>query len=64
MALQYVSTAGLTVQGQNLTLVLDLVLMGKDRVEVTGTFSNLAQPFDQELEKTLISKLGAKLEAS
>ena len=54
----------MTVQGQSLTLVLDVVLMGKNHAEVTGTFSNLAQPFDQALEKTLIDKLGAKLNAS
>jgi len=57
-------SAGITVQGQSLQLVLDVVLMGKNHAEVTGTFSNLAQPFDQALEKTLIDKLGAKLNAS
>jgi hypothetical protein len=57
-------SAGITVQGQTLDLVLDLVLMGKNRAEVTGTFSNVGQPFDQALEKTLIDKLGAKLNAS
>jgi hypothetical protein len=30
---------------------------------VTGTFSNLAQPFDAALEQSLIKKLGAKLTA-
>jgi len=56
-------SAGITVQGQTLNLVLDLVLMGKNKAEVTGTFSNVGQPFDQALEKTLIDKLGAKLTA-
>jgi hypothetical protein len=56
-------TAGITVQGQNLTLVLDAVAMAKNRAEVTGTFSNLAQPFDAALEQSLIKKLGAKLTA-
>ena len=56
-------SAGLTVSGQTVTLVIDAVAMGKNRAEVTGTFSNLAQPFDPALEKTLIDKLGAKLEA-
>ena len=57
-------SAGITVQGQSLTLVLDVVLMGKNKAEVTGTFSNVGQPFDQALEMSLINKLGAKLNAS
>lgn len=57
-------SATITVQGQSLSLVIDAVAIGKDKAEVTGTFSNLAQPFDQALEKTLIGKLGAKLNAS
>ena len=54
-------SATITVQGQSFPLVVDAVAMGKNRAEVTGTFSNLGQPFDQALEKTLIEKLGAKL---
>ncbi|GEM_PF-2583425 len=56
-------SAGLTVSGQTVTLVIDAVAMGKNKAEVTGTFTNLSQPFDPALEKTLIDKLGAKLEA-
>ncbi|HEV3354096.1 MAG TPA: hypothetical protein VG076_14305 [Acidimicrobiales bacterium] len=56
-------SAGLTVSGQTITLVIDAVAMGKSRAEVTGTFSNVSQPFDPALENTLINKLGAKLEA-
>ena len=57
-------SAAISAQGQTLTVVVDVVVMGKNRAEVLGTFSNLAQPFDQALEKTLIEKLGAKLNAS
>jgi len=57
-------TAGITAAGQSLTIVVDAILMGKNKAEVTATFSNLAQPFDQALEKTLIDKLGAKLNAN
>lgn len=57
-------SAGLTVQGQTVTVVLDAVAMGKNKAEVTGTFTNLAQPFDQALEKSLVAKLGAKLNAN
>ena len=57
-------SAGLTVQGQTVTVVIDAVAMGKNKAEITGTFSNLAQPFDQTLEKSLIAKLGAKLNAN
>jgi hypothetical protein len=58
------TTAGITVQGQNLTVAVDQVAMGKNKSEVLATFTNIAQPFDANLEKTLIDKLGAKLEAS
>lgn len=57
-------SAGLTVQGQTVTVILDAVAMGKNKAEVTGTFTNLTQPFDQTLEKSLIAKLGAKLDAN
>lgn len=56
-------SAGLTVAGQTVTIVVDAVAMGKNKAEVTGSFTNLSQPFDPALEKTLIDKLGAKLEA-
>ena len=56
-------TAALTVQGQNLTLVLDAVVMAKNRAEVRETFSNLAQPFDATLEHSLLNKVGTKLTA-
>jgi large exoprotein involved in heme utilization and adhesion len=57
-------SASLSVQGQNLTVVVDALLIGKNKAEVTGTFTNIGQPFDLALEKTLIDKLGAKTNAS
>jgi hypothetical protein len=57
-------TAAMPIQGQTLNIVVDFVLMGKNKAEVTSTFSNVGQPFDQSLEKTLLEKLGAKLDAS
>jgi len=57
-------TAGLSAQGQTINVVVDFVLMAKNKAEVTGSFTNLGQPFDQALETTLIDKLGAKLNAN
>ena len=57
-------TLGLAVQGQNLTLYLDAVLMGRYRAEVTSTYSNVGSPFDSALEGTLLNKLGARLTSS
>jgi hypothetical protein len=57
-------TAGLTAQGQTLNVVVDFVLMGKNKAEVTSTFTNLGGPFDQALEKSLIDKLGGRVASS
>ena len=56
-------SAGITVGGQTATLVVDAVVLGKNKAEVQTAFINLAQPFDPALEKSLIGKLGAKLDA-
>ncbi len=45
------------------TLYVDLVLMGKKRVEVTTTFTTVGKPIDAALEKSLIDKQGARLNA-
>ena len=37
--------------------------MGKRRAETTATFVNLGQPFDPTLQKTLLDKLGARVDA-
>jgi hypothetical protein len=57
-------TAGLTVQGQTINVIVDFVLMGKNKAEVTASYTNLGQPFDPALEKTLIDKLGSRVNAS
>ncbi|MCU1450233.1 MAG: hypothetical protein JWP02_2403 [Acidimicrobiales bacterium] len=54
---------GASVQGVSLDLYLDVVLMGKRRAETTATFLNLGQPFDPALQKTLVDKLGARVDA-
>jgi len=41
---------------------LDLVLMGKNRAKVTGTFFSVGQPIDPAVEKALIDKLGGRLD--
>jgi len=45
------------------TLYVDLVLMGKKRVEVTTTFTTVGKPIDAALQKSLIDKQGARLNA-
>jgi hypothetical protein len=57
-------TAGITTQGQALTVYLDAVLMGRNRAEVTSTFLNVGQPFDAALQRTLLDKLGARVNAA
>jgi hypothetical protein len=53
--------ANVTASGVALTLYFDLVLMAKDRAEVSATFLNIGQPFDNVLETSLLNKLGTKL---
>ena len=57
-------TVGLTAEGQPLTLFMDVVLMGRDRAEVTATFISVNQPFDKALQTSLIDALGERLEAA
>jgi len=54
-------TASITAQGQTFNVYVDFVEMGKDKAEVTASFSNLGQPFDAGLEGSLLEKLGSKL---
>jgi hypothetical protein len=57
-------TASITVQGQTLNVYVDFVLMGKNRAEVTASFSSVGQPFDATLQRSLLDKLGAKLKSA
>jgi hypothetical protein len=56
-------TVGASAQGVNITLLLDLVVMAKNRVETSATFLNVGQPFDSALQKSLVDKLGARVDA-
>jgi len=47
----------------NDTFYVDVVFIGKDRAEVTSTFSSVGQPMDAALQKSLIDKQGARLNA-
>ena len=57
-------TGSIAVQGQTISIYVDFVLMGKNRAEVTATFSNIGQPFDATLQRTLLDKLGARINAA
>jgi hypothetical protein len=52
----------LNAQGVSLSLYLDFVFLGKAKRELTLTFLNTGKPFDEALERTLIDKVGARLD--
>jgi hypothetical protein len=52
-----------TTQGQTITVYVDVVLMGKNRYELTQTFFGIGSPFDASLEKALVDKVGERLDA-
>jgi hypothetical protein len=58
------ATVKLQVQGQTVTVYQDGILLGKERIELTASFSDVQQPPDPALEKALVAKLGAKLDAA
>jgi hypothetical protein len=43
---------------------IDIVFMGKTRAEVLASFLDLDHPFDQNLEKSLLEKLGGRVNAA
>jgi hypothetical protein len=53
-----------TVTGKTVTLYMDNVAYGRDRIEVTLVFTNVGTPFDAELEQTIIKTAGEKLKAA
>lgn len=59
-------TVGLrmTVKAGSDTVYLDLVLLGRNRAEVTATIFSVGQPPDAALEKTLLDKLGSRVDAA
>jgi hypothetical protein len=58
------ATARLQVQGGTVTIYQDGILLGKDRVELTASFSDVQKPPDPNLEKALVTRLAAKLAAA
>lgn len=57
-------SADVAGQGVSLAADVDLVLLRKGRAEVTASFTDLGNPFDAALERTLLAKLGARLHAA
>ena len=58
------ATAKLLVQGGSITVYQDGILLGKERIELTASFSDVQKPPDAGLEKALVAKLDAKLAAA
>ena len=56
--------AKVTANGTSTTIYYDSVQMVKGRLTLGVTFSNVGQPFDPALERSLIAKAGAKIEAA
>ena len=57
-------TARVRAQGQLLTIYTDYILLGKERIELWAAFFSVDQPFDPALERTLLAKLGSRLDAA
>jgi hypothetical protein len=55
------ATAKLLVQGQTVTVYQDGILLGKERIELSASFSDVQKPPDPDLEKAVVTKLDAKL---
>jgi hypothetical protein len=58
------ATIKLLIQGQPAIVYQDAILLGKGRVELSASFTNLGRPFNPALEQALVAKLGAKLQAA
>jgi hypothetical protein len=54
----------LLIQGQPAIVYQDAILLGKGRVELSASFTNLGRPFNPALEQALVAKLGARLQAA
>jgi len=52
-----------TGTGATDTVYVDLVLMGKNRAEVTATVLSVGQPIDPTLETSLLAKIGSRVNA-
>jgi hypothetical protein len=58
------ATIKLLIQGQPAVVYQDAILLGKGRVELSASFTNLGRPFNPALEQALVAKLGARLQAA
>jgi hypothetical protein len=58
------ATIKLLVQGQPVNIYQEAILLGKGRVELSASFTNLGRPFDPALEQALVAKLSARLQAA
>jgi hypothetical protein len=58
------ATIKLLIQGQPAIVYQDAILLGKGRVELSASFTNLGRPFDPTIEQALVAKLNARLEAA
>jgi hypothetical protein len=63
-AARFRATVKLLIQGQPAIVYHDAILLGKGRVELSASFTNLGRPFDPTLEQALVSNLGARLQAA
>lgn len=63
-SLGFRATIRLLVQGQPVSVYQDGILLGKGRIELTASFSDVQQPPDPALEKSLVAKLAARLDAA
>jgi hypothetical protein len=46
------------------TIYLDDIALGKGRIELGATFSNIGRPFEPALRRALVAALGDRLEAA
>jgi len=57
----YRATITLTGQGQTPVIYDDEVFLGKGRIELSASFSDVGRPFDPGLRRALLAKLGVRL---
>jgi hypothetical protein len=63
-SVRYRITATLKVQGRSVSVCTDHVWLQNGRIVVVAAFANTDQPYDPDLERALLAKLGARLQAA
>lgn len=58
------TTVKYMIQGQAGSTLIDTILLGKDRIELSISLSNADRPFDPALASALVAKLGSRLDAA